>query len=40
GKPQSRQIRTGISDRLRVQVLAGLEEGDRLLMAAPDGSDS
>ncbi|WP_265318242.1 hypothetical protein, partial [Pseudomonas aeruginosa] len=23
-----------------VQVLAGLEEGDRLLMAAPDGSDS
>ncbi|KFF35067.1 hemolysin secretion protein D [Pseudomonas aeruginosa VRFPA01] len=40
GKPQSRQIRTGISDRLRVQVLAGLEEGDRLLMAVPDGSDS
>ncbi|VFT32628.1 ABC export system, membrane fusion protein [Pseudomonas aeruginosa] len=38
GKPQSRQIRTGISDRLRVQVLAGLEEGDRLLMAAPDAA--
>ncbi|WP_122876845.1 efflux RND transporter periplasmic adaptor subunit, partial [Pseudomonas viridiflava] len=38
GEVQNRQVRTGISDRLRVQILDGLEEGDRLLMPSAPGS--
>ncbi|KPW72924.1 MULTISPECIES: efflux RND transporter periplasmic adaptor subunit [Pseudomonas syringae group] len=38
GEVQKRQVRTGISDRLRVQVIDGLSEGDRLLVPAPVGS--
>ncbi len=38
GEVQSRQVRTGISDRLRVQILDGLEEGDRLLVPSTSGS--
>ncbi|MDU8562174.1 efflux RND transporter periplasmic adaptor subunit, partial [Pseudomonas syringae pv. actinidiae] len=38
GEVQNRQVRTGISDRLRVQVIDGLSEGDRLLVPAPVGS--
>ncbi|EPN56849.1 RND family efflux transporter MFP subunit [Pseudomonas syringae pv. actinidiae ICMP 19096] len=34
GEVQNRQVRTGISDRLRVQVIDGLSEGDRLLVPA------
>ena len=38
GKVETRQVRTGISDRLRVEVLDGLAEGDHLLIGAPVGS--
>lgn len=38
GKVETRQVRTGISDRLRVEVLNGLAEGDHLLIGAPVGS--
>ncbi|MCD5970213.1 efflux RND transporter periplasmic adaptor subunit [Pseudomonas quasicaspiana] len=38
GDIKQREIRTGISDRLRVQVLDGLEEGDYLLVGPPTGS--
>ncbi len=38
GEVQNRQVRTGISDRLRVQILDGLEEGDRLLVPSAPGS--
>jgi len=38
GKVEQRQVRTGLSDRLRVQVLEGLDEGDRLLIGAPAAS--
>ena len=38
GEVQSREVRTGISDRLRVQILGGLEEGDRLLVPSTPGS--
>ncbi|POD33800.1 efflux transporter periplasmic adaptor subunit [Pseudomonas syringae pv. syringae] len=38
GEVQNRQVRTGISDRLRVQVLDGLNEGERLLVPASVGS--
>ncbi|MCF5227420.1 efflux RND transporter periplasmic adaptor subunit, partial [Pseudomonas syringae] len=38
GESPKRQVRTGISDRLRVQILDGLSEGDRLLVPAPVGS--
>ncbi|RWU20861.1 efflux RND transporter periplasmic adaptor subunit [Pseudomonas alkylphenolica] len=38
GKVEQRQVRTGLSDRLRVQVLDGLDEGERLLIGAPAGS--
>jgi macrolide-specific efflux system membrane fusion protein len=31
-------VRTGISDRLRVQILDGLQEGDHLLIGPADGS--
>ena len=32
-QPVAVSVRTGISDRLRVQILEGLEEGDRLLIS-------
>ncbi|RMS16759.1 Secretion protein HlyD [Pseudomonas coronafaciens pv. garcae] len=38
GEVQNRQVQTGISDRLRVQIINGLSEGDRLLVPAPVGS--
>lgn len=38
GKIQSREVRTGISDRLKVQILEGLDEGDHLLIGPADGS--
>jgi macrolide-specific efflux system membrane fusion protein len=38
GEVQRREIRTGISDRLQVQVLDGLAEGDRLLIGPAAGS--
>jgi macrolide-specific efflux system membrane fusion protein len=38
GRIEQRDVRTGISDRLRVQVLDGLQEGDHLLIGPADGS--
>ncbi|WP_248796596.1 efflux RND transporter periplasmic adaptor subunit [Pseudomonas sp. MWU13-2105] len=38
GDIQVRQVRTGISDRLRVQVLDGLAEGEHLLIGPATGS--
>ncbi|OLS63382.1 efflux RND transporter periplasmic adaptor subunit [Pseudomonas putida] len=38
GHVQQRHVRTGISDRLRVQILDGLAEGDHLLIGAPVAS--
>ncbi|MBX8517962.1 efflux RND transporter periplasmic adaptor subunit [Pseudomonas cichorii] len=38
GDIQNREVRTGISDRLRVQILEGLNEGDRLLIGPSIGS--
>jgi macrolide-specific efflux system membrane fusion protein len=38
GEVEQRTVRTGISDRLRVQVLDGLSEGDRLLLKPATGS--
>ncbi|PTT89434.1 efflux RND transporter periplasmic adaptor subunit, partial [Pseudomonas sp. HMWF005] len=35
---QSRDVRTGISDRLRTQVLEGLAEGDHILSTPATGS--
>ncbi|MBC3498795.1 efflux RND transporter periplasmic adaptor subunit [Pseudomonas sp. SWRI100] len=35
GKVEQRQVQTGLSDRLRVQVLDGLSEGERLVIGAP-----
>ncbi|MFK3772773.1 efflux RND transporter periplasmic adaptor subunit [Pseudomonas sp. NPDC089406] len=40
GKIEARQVRTGLSDRLRVQVLDGLREGERLVIGAPAASGS
>ncbi|MCY1465072.1 efflux transporter, RND family, MFP subunit [compost metagenome] len=37
GKPEAREVRTGVRDRLRIQVLDGLEEGDRLLVGPASG---
>ncbi len=37
GAIEQRQIRTGISDRLRVQILDGLDEGDHLLIGPAVG---
>ncbi|MFK3721608.1 efflux RND transporter periplasmic adaptor subunit [Pseudomonas fulva] len=37
GQVQPRQVRTGLSDRLRVQVLEGLGEGERLLIGQGSG---
>ncbi len=39
GQVQQRTVRTGLSDRLRVQILDGLQEGDRLLIG-PTGNGS
>jgi len=38
GKVEARDIRTGISDRLRVQILEGLNEGDHLLIGPATGN--
>lgn len=38
GRVEQRDVRTGISDRLRVQILDGLQEGDHLLIGPADGS--
>ncbi|RON38098.1 efflux transporter periplasmic adaptor subunit [Pseudomonas frederiksbergensis] len=38
GAIQQRTVRTGISDRLNVQILDGLDEGDHLLIGPADGS--
>lgn len=38
GDIQSRDVRTGISDRLRTQVLEGLAEGDHILSTPATGS--
>lgn len=38
GDIQKREVHTGISDRLRVQILDGLNEGDHLLIGPADGS--
>lgn len=38
GDIQQRTVRTGISDRLKVQILEGLSEGDHLLIGPADGS--
>ncbi len=38
GKIQSREIRTGISDRLRVEIIDGLNEGDHLLIGPATGN--
>ncbi|MGY2213353.1 efflux RND transporter periplasmic adaptor subunit [Pseudomonas pergaminensis] len=38
GRIEQRQVQVGISDRLRVQVLAGLNEGDQLLIGPADGN--
>ena len=38
GRIEQRNVRTGISDRLRVQILDGLQEGDHLLIGPVDGS--
>lgn len=38
GRIEERHVRLGISDRLRVQVLDGLNEGDRLLIGPADGN--
>ncbi|MGC7841319.1 efflux RND transporter periplasmic adaptor subunit [Pseudomonas wayambapalatensis] len=38
GKVVQRQVRTGLSDRLRVQILDGLSEGEQLVIGAPRAS--
>ncbi|POA23128.1 MULTISPECIES: efflux RND transporter periplasmic adaptor subunit [unclassified Pseudomonas] len=38
GEIQQREVRTGISDRLKVQIVDGLNEGDHLLIGPVDGS--
>lgn len=38
GRIEPRQVQVGLSDRLRVQVLAGLNEGDHLLIGPADGN--
>ncbi|GHS83114.1 pyoverdine biosynthesis protein PvdR [Pseudomonas sp. PAGU 2196] len=35
GEVEQRRVQTGLSDRLRVQVLDGLSEGERLVIGAP-----
>ncbi|MEB5932529.1 efflux RND transporter periplasmic adaptor subunit [Pseudomonas mosselii] len=38
GQVEARQVRTGLSDRLRVQILEGLNEGERLVIGLPAAS--
>ncbi|WP_433589716.1 efflux RND transporter periplasmic adaptor subunit [Pseudomonas koreensis] len=38
GDIQQREVRTGISDRLKVQIVEGLNEGDHLLIGPADGT--
>ncbi len=38
GKIEQREVRTGLSDRLRVQILEGLAEGEQLVIGAPSAS--
>ncbi|WP_030131482.1 efflux RND transporter periplasmic adaptor subunit [Pseudomonas sp. QTF5] len=38
GDIEQRTVRTGISDRLKVQILDGLDDGDHLLIGPVDGS--
>ncbi|AUF95721.1 macrolide-specific efflux system membrane fusion protein [Pseudomonas sp. BIGb0278] len=38
GKIEQREVRTGLSDRLRVQILDGLAEGEQLVIGAPSAS--
>ena len=38
GAIEEREVRLGISDRMRVEVLGGLDEGDRLLIGPADSS--
>jgi len=38
GRIEEREVRLGISDRLRVEVLDGLHEGDHLLIGPADGN--
>ena len=38
GEIQSREVQTGISDRLKVQILNGLNEGDHLLIGPADAN--
>ncbi|PMW98659.1 efflux RND transporter periplasmic adaptor subunit [Pseudomonas sp. FW215-R2] len=38
GDIEQRTVRTGISDRLKVQILDGLSEGDHLLIGPADGN--
>ncbi|PWB35738.1 efflux RND transporter periplasmic adaptor subunit [Pseudomonas sp. SDI] len=38
GQIEQRQVRTGLSDRLRIQILDGLAEGEQLLIGAPVAS--
>ncbi|MBA5982867.1 efflux RND transporter periplasmic adaptor subunit [Pseudomonas sp. MD195_PC81_125] len=38
GDIQQREVRTGISDRLKVQIVDGLNEGDHLLIGPVDGN--
>ncbi|MGE8387314.1 MAG: efflux RND transporter periplasmic adaptor subunit [Pseudomonas sp.] len=35
GKLEQRKVRVGLSDRLRVQILEGLQEGERLVIGPP-----
>jgi macrolide-specific efflux system membrane fusion protein len=39
GDIQQREVRTGISDRLKVQIVDGLNEGDHLLIGPADGNE-
>jgi macrolide-specific efflux system membrane fusion protein len=39
GQVQVRKVRTGLSDRLRIEVLDGLREGERLLVGPASGSE-
>lgn len=38
GRIEDREVRVGISDRLRIQILDGLNEGDHLLIGPADSS--
>jgi len=38
GKIEQRKVRTGLSDRLRVQILDGLAEGEQLVIGTPAAS--